>query len=131
QAAQLEGSKAFSKKFMEKYNIPTAQYDEVTTFNEAAEAIEKYSFPVVIKADGLAAGKGVFICENKVEALDQIKRLLEDKVLGDAGDTIVIEEFLKGIETSILCFVDGNTIVPMVSSQDHKRVFDGDKGPNT
>lgn len=131
EAAQLEGSKAFAKEFMKKYNIPTAQYDEVTSFEEASIAIKKYSYPVVIKADGLAAGKGVFICENKDEALNAIKSLLDEKILGDAGNNIVIEEFLYGIETSILCFIDGNTIIPMVSSQDHKRVFDGDQGEMT
>lgn len=130
-AAQLEGSKAFSKNFMKKYKIPTAQYDEVINFEDAVLALEKYSYPVVVKADGLAAGKGVFICEDKEEALNVVKELLNDKVLGDAGNRIVIEEFLQGIETSILCFIDGNTIVPMVSSQDHKRAFDEDKGPNT
>ncbi len=131
QAAQLEGSKAFAKDFMKKYDIPTAQYHEVTTFGEAKLVIEGYSYPVVVKADGLAAGKGVFICENKEEALSVIKQLLDDKILGDAGKSIVIEEFLKGTETSILCFVDGHIIIPMVSSQDHKRAFDGDNGPNT
>ena len=130
-AAQLEGSKAFAKDFMKKYNIPTGEYDEVTNFADAALVIEKYSYPVVVKADGLAAGKGVFICENKEEALKVLEQLLNDKILGDAGKNVVIEEFLYGIETSILCFMDGNTIIPMVSSQDHKRAFDGDNGPNT
>lgn len=131
QAAQLEGSKAFAKDFMKKYDIPTAQYHEVTTFEEAKLVIEGYSYPVVVKADGLAAGKGVFICEDKEETLRVIKQLLEDKILGDAGKSIVIEEFLNGTETSILCFIDGHTIISMVSSQDHKRAFDGDSGPNT
>lgn len=130
-ASRLEGSKAFAKNFMDKYNIPTAKYDEVTTFKDAELAIEKYSYPVVIKADGLAAGKGVFICKNKNEALSTIKELFNDRKLGDAGNKIVIEEFLEGVETSILCFTDGETIVPMVSSQDHKRAFDNDEGPNT
>lgn len=130
-AAKLEGSKAFAKDFMNKYNIPTAKSDEVNTFEEAVSTIEKYSYPLVIKADGLAAGKGVFICESREEALNAIKKLLDEKILGDAGSKIVIEEFLKGTETSILCFIDGNTIIPMVSSQDHKRAFDDDKGPNT
>lgn len=130
-AAQLEGSKSFAKNFMKKYNIPTAKYDEVKTFKDAELAIEKYSYPVVIKADGLAAGKGVFICQNKNEALSTIKELLNDRKLGDAGNKIVIEEFLEGVETSILCFTDGATIVPMVNSQDHKRAFDNDEGPNT
>lgn len=129
--AQLEGSKAFAKVFMDKYHIPTAKYDEVHTFEEGVAALEKYSYPVVVKADGLAAGKGVFICESKEEAVSAMKELLEKQILGEAGKDVVIEEFLSGIETSILCFVDGNTIIPMVSSQDHKRAFDGDKGPNT
>ncbi|ABW18104.1 phosphoribosylamine--glycine ligase [Alkaliphilus oremlandii] len=129
--AQLEGSKAFAKAFMDKYHIPTAKYDEVHTLEEGIAALEKYSYPVVVKADGLAAGKGVFICESKEEAAAAMKELLEDQILGDAGKDVVIEEFLSGIETSILCFVDGKTIVPMVSSQDHKRAFDGDQGPNT
>ncbi|MDR5658597.1 phosphoribosylamine--glycine ligase [Serpentinicella sp. ANB-PHB4] len=130
-AAQLEGSKAFSKNFMEKYNIPSARYDEVVTYEEACLALDQYSYPVVIKADGLAAGKGVLICENRKEAEAGLKDILLDKVFGDAGNKVVIEEFLEGIETSILCFVDKGKIVPMVSSQDHKRIFDGDKGPNT
>jgi len=130
-AAKLEGSKTFAKDFMRKYNIPTAKYDEITIFEDAILAIEKYNYPVVVKADGLAAGKGVFICENKQEALKIIKQLLDEKILGDSGERVVIEEFLRGIETSILCFIDGNTIIPMVSSQDHKRAFDGDMGPNT
>jgi len=130
-AAQLEGSKAFAKDFMKKYNIPTAKYNEVTNCEDAILTIEKYTYPVVVKADGLAAGKGVFICENKQEALKIIKQLLDEKILGDSGERIVIEEFLRGTETSILCFIDGNTIIPMVSSQDHKRAFDEDKGPNT
>lgn len=131
EAARLEGSKAFSKHFMKRYDIPTAKYDEITTLEEAYRAIDTYSVPLVVKADGLAAGKGVFICESKEEALDIIRKLLNENMLGDAGEKIVIEEFLQGTETSILCFIDGKTIVPMVSSQDHKRVFDGDKGPMT
>jgi len=130
-AAKLEGSKTYAKNFMKKYNIPTARYDEITIYEDAILAIEKYNYPVVVKADGLAAGKGVFICENKQEALKIIKQLLDEKILGDSGERVVIEEFLRGTETSILCFIDGNTIIPMVSSQDHKRAFDGDKGPNT
>lgn len=130
-AAQLEGSKAFAKDFMEKYNIPAAAYNEVNSYDEAIKTLQQYSFPVVIKADGLAAGKGVLICENQQEAEKALEDILLSKVFGAAGDKVVIEEFLEGIETSILCFVDGKTIVPMVSSQDHKRIFDGDQGPNT
>ncbi len=130
-AAQLEGSKAFAKGFMKKYNIPTARYNVANTFKEASGIIENCSYPVLVKADGLAAGKGAFICENKDKALNVAKRLLEEKILGKSGDNIVIEEFLQGTETSILCFIDGNTIVPMANSQDHKRAFDGDKGEMT
>ncbi len=130
-AALLEGSKAFSKDFMDKYGIPAAIYNEVHSYDEGIEALKKYGFPVVIKADGLAAGKGVLICENQGEAEQALEDILIKKVFGDAGNKAVIEEFLEGIETSILCFVDGKSIVPMVSSQDHKRIFDGDKGLNT
>lgn len=130
-AAQLESSKIFAKGFMKKYNIPTAQYEVARTFKEASEIIENCSCPIVIKASGLAAGKGAFICESKEEALNMAKGLLEEKILGKSGDNIVIEEFLHGTETSILCFIDGNTIIPMANSQDHKRAFDGDKGKMT
>ncbi|SES88000.1 phosphoribosylamine--glycine ligase [Natronincola peptidivorans] len=130
-AAQLEGSKAFSKDFLNKYRIPTAMSHEVHTYDEAVDTLKKYSFPVVIKADGLAAGKGVLICEDQQEAERGLEDILIKKVFGDAGNKVVIEEFLEGIETSVLCFVDGKTIVPMVSSQDHKRIYDNDKGPNT
>ncbi|HZK56702.1 MAG TPA: phosphoribosylamine--glycine ligase [Clostridia bacterium] len=129
--AQLEGSKAFAKGFMKKYNIPTARYNVAETFEQAKAIIEDYSYPVMIKASGLAAGKGAFICESKEEALDMAKKLLEEKILGKSGDNIVIEEFLHGTETSILCFIDGNTIIPMANSQDHKRAFDGDEGEMT
>lgn len=130
-AAQLEGSKSFSKDFMKKYEIPTAKYDEVKDFDNALKTLDKYEYPVVIKADGLAAGKGVLICQDRDEAVQGLTDILKTKVFGNAGDKVVIEEFLEGIETSILCFVDGKSIVPMVSCQDHKRIFDGDKGPNT
>ena len=130
-AAQLEGSKIFAKEFMKKYNIPTARYNIANTFEEASKIIGNCSYPVVIKADGLAAGKGAFICENKEEALNMAKELLEKKILGESGENIVVEEFLYGTETSILCFIDGNTIIPMESSQDYKRAFDEDKGEMT
>lgn len=130
-AARLEGSKSFSKDFMMKYGIPTAKYNEVDNYDEAIKVLDNYGYPVVIKADGLASGKGVLICENREEAINGLTDILKAKVFGSAGDKVVIEEFLEGIETSILCFVDGKTIVPMVSCQDHKRIFDGDKGPNT
>lgn len=129
--ALLEGSKAFSKEFMIRHNIPTAKYMEFTDINLAKENVEIYGYPVVIKADGLAAGKGVVIVNDKNEALSTLEEMMKDKKFGEAGDKIVIEEFLEGIETSILTFVDGETIVPMVSAKDHKNIFDNDKGPNT
>lgn len=130
-AAELEGSKSFSKKFMEKYNIPTARFNQVFNYQDGIEVLKNYTFPVVIKADGLAAGKGVLICNTMQEAEEGLRNILVDKVFGDAGNEVIIEEFLEGIETSILCFVDGKDIIPMVGSQDHKRIYDGDQGPNT
>ena len=130
-AAQLEGSKAFSKRFMTKYNIPTAKYVEVDSYDDAVDSLEQFDYPVVVKADGLAAGKGVIICENKEEAVQALKELMIDGALSNAGKKIVLEEFLEGFECSLLCFTDGQTIVPMVSSKDHKQIFDGNKGPNT
>lgn len=129
--SQLEGSKAFAKDFMLRHNIPTAKYKEYTNADEAIKDIGIYGFPMVIKADGLAAGKGVIIAEDKNQALEALNMIMKDKKFGDAGSKVVIEEFLDGIEASILCFVDGETIVPMVSAQDYKKAFDGDKGPNT
>lgn len=129
--SQLEGSKAFAKDFMLRHNIPTAKYKEYTNADEAIKDIGIYGFPMVIKADGLAAGKGVIIAEDKNQALEALKMIMKDKKFGEAGSKVVIEEFLDGIEASILCFVDGETIVPMVSAQDYKKAFDGDKGPNT
>lgn len=130
-AAQLEGSKAFSKDFMIRHHIPTAAYKEVNSYTEAVQALEEFNYPVVVKADGLAAGKGVVICQNHDEAVKALKDLMEDKTLGNAGNKVVLEEFLTGFECSLLCFTDGKTIVPMVSAKDHKQVFDGNKGPNT
>ncbi|MCD5414245.1 MAG: phosphoribosylamine--glycine ligase [Clostridiales bacterium] len=130
-AAQLEGSKSYSKHFMNKYNISTAKFDEVNTFEEGMKVLKKHTYPVVVKADGLAAGKGVFICNSLSEAEASLETIMKDNAFGDAGNKVVIEEFLEGIETSVLCFVDNDSIIPMVSSQDHKRIFDGDKGPNT
>lgn len=130
-AAILEGSKAFSKDLMKKYNIPTAAYE---TFNSACDAkkyLETADYPIVLKADGLALGKGVLICNTKEEALAGVDELMLDKKFGTAGDTIVIEEFMTGREVSVLSFVDGNTIQLMSSAQDHKRAQDGDKGLNT
>ncbi|MBN4063026.1 MAG: phosphoribosylamine--glycine ligase [Alkaliphilus sp.] len=131
QAAELEGSKSYSKHFMNKYNIPTAKFDEINTLEKGKIALGNYSYPVVIKADGLAAGKGVFICNSLSEAEASLETIMKDNAFGDAGSKVVIEEFLEGIETSVLCFIDNNSIIPMVSSQDHKRILDGDKGPNT
>lgn len=131
QAARLEGSKAFSKEFMVKHGIPTAAYKEVTTYESAIEALNDFNYPVVVKADGLAAGKGVIIAQNEEEAKEALKEIMCDKKLGDAGSKVVLEEFLTGFECSLLCFTDGKTIVPMVSAKDHKQIYDGNKGPNT
>lgn len=129
--AQLEGSKAFSKNFMIRHGIPTAKYKEYKNLDEAIAEIDEFGYPVVIKADGLAAGKGVVIAENREDAIATLKEMMDDHKFGHAGDKIVVEEFLKGIETSILAFVDNNTIVPMVSAKDHKKVFEGETGLNT
>ena len=131
ESATLEGSKAFSKAFMERHNIPTAAYKEVNSYEEAVNALESFDYPVVVKADGLAAGKGVVICENKEEAITALKDIMVDGSLKDAGNKVVLEEFLTGFECSLLCFTDGNTIIPMVSAKDHKQIYDGNKGPNT
>ena len=131
ECAQLEGSKAFSKDFMIRHNLPTAKYKEYTNLDEAISEIDSFGYPVVIKADGLAAGKGVVIPENREDAITTLKEMMSDKKFGKAGDKIVVEEFLNGIETSILAFVDNDTIVPMVSSKDHKKVFEGETGLNT
>ncbi len=129
--AQLEGSKAFSKNFMIRHNLPTAKYKEYTDLDKAIAEIDEFGYPVVIKADGLAAGKGVVIPENREDAIETLKEMMADHKFGHAGDKIVIEEFLTGVETSILAFVDNNTIVPMVSAKDHKKVFEGETGLNT
>ena len=130
-AATLEGSKSFSKDFMVRHGIPTAAYKEVNSYDEAVEALADFNYPVVVKADGLAAGKGVIIAENKDEAIDALKLLMVDQKMGSAGNKVVLEEFLTGFECSLLCFTDGQTIVPMVSAKDHKQIYDGNKGPNT
>lgn len=131
-AARIEGSKGFAKDLMKKYGIPTAAY-EVFTDEDRAVAYLKANkkYPIVIKADGLAAGKGVIIAQTEDEAVSTVKDMLEGHSFGGAGRSMVIEEFMEGEEASVLCFCDGTTVVPMVSSQDHKRIFDGDKGPNT
>ena len=130
-AAILEGSKAFSKDLMKKYNIPTAAYETFTSADEAKKYLETAKYPIVLKADGLALGKGVLICEDKQMALDGVDELMLDKKFGSAGNTIVVEEFMTGREVSVLSFVDGNTIKIMSSAQDHKRAKDGDQGLNT
>jgi phosphoribosylamine--glycine ligase len=131
-AAQLEGSKALAKHFMAKYNIPTAKYAAFADAKEALQHVRDKNCPLVVKASGLAAGKGVIICQHIADALDAVRRVLIDKEFGEeAGKQVVIEELLVGEEVSVLAFTDGKTIVPMVPSQDHKRIFDGDKGPNT
>ena len=131
-AAILEGSKAFSKDLMKKYNIPTAAYENFTDAQAAIEYLEtKANFPIVLKADGLALGKGVLICNTLEEAKDGVKEIMEDKKFGSAGNAMVIEEFMTGREVSVLSYVDGKTIKTMTSAQDHKRAMDGDQGLNT
>jgi len=129
--AQLESSKAFTKAFLARHEIPTAGYKEFTDISELKKSVGIFGYPMVIKADGLAAGKGVVIAENEADAVKAIDEIMGEKIFGAAGDKIVVEEFLTGIEASVLCFVDGKTIVPMESAQDYKRIFDGDNGPNT
>lgn len=130
-AAILEGSKAFSKDLMKKYNIPTAAYENFTDAEAALAYLENATFPIVLKADGLALGKGVLICETLEDAKAGVKEIMEDKKFGTAGNTMVIEEFMTGREVSVLSFVDGKTIKIMSSAQDHKRAKDGDQGLNT
>ena len=130
-AAEIEGSKAFAKDLMAKYGIPTAAYGVFTDTKEAIQFAQKIGVPCVVKADGLAAGKGVLICESMEDAENAIKDILVDNKFGSAGSRVVVEEFLLGQEVSVLAFADGEHIVPMVSAQDHKRIFDNDKGLNT
>ena len=130
-AAIIEGSKAFSKDLMKKYNIPTAAYENFDDPAKAIAYLEQAKFPIVLKADGLALGKGVLICQNMEEARDGVRTIMEDKKFGSAGNTMVIEEFMTGREVSVLAFVDGKTVKTMTSAQDHKRAKDGDQGLNT
>lgn len=131
-AAQIEGSKVFSKRLMKKYGIPTADYEVFDQPDQAMAFVrEKNRYPVVVKADGLALGKGVLICENEEAAQSAVQSILQDRVFGESGSRVVIEEFLTGPEVSVLSFTDGETLVPMVSSMDHKRALDGDRGLNT
>lgn len=129
--SQLEASKAFTKSFLARHDIPTAKYKEYTDKDALMADIGIYGYPMVLKADGLAAGKGVVLAENAEEAATAIEEMMGSRVFGDAADKVVVEECLVGVEASCLCFVDENTIVPMESAQDYKRIFDGDKGPNT
>lgn len=129
--SQFEGSKAFTKKFLEKYDISTAAYREYTDLDSALKGLDEFDLPVVVKADGLAAGKGVIIAETKDIARQTLKEMMGDLSFGEAGTKVVLEEFLSGTEASILCFVDGKNIVPMESAQDYKRIGDNDQGNNT
>ena len=130
-AAAFEGSKALTKEFLIRNNIPTAEYSRADSFEEALAILETSEYPLVIKADGLAAGKGVFICENEEQAVRSLEDIMIKKIFGDSGICAVIEEFLEGTETSVLCFADGKIIVPMTSSRDYKRAHDNDEGLNT
>ncbi len=130
-ASQLESSKVFSKDLMKSHGIPTAEYRVFTSYIHAEEYVRFKGAPIVIKAEGLAAGKGVFVASSVDEALDALKLIIKDRVFGEAGNRVIVEQCLQGEEASFMAFTDGKTIVPMVSSQDHKRIFDDDKGPNT
>ncbi len=130
-SARLEASKEFSKKFMEKYNIPTAKYIDFEDLEDAVEGLKDFKFPLVIKADGLCAGKGVVICEDEKHAKQTLKDILEDKCFGEEGSKVVIEEFLDGVEASLLCFVSDGKIFPMESAKDFKKIYEDDKGLNT
>ena len=130
-AAEIEGSKAFAKEMMKKYWIPTASFEIFEDRKEAMAYIRRNSAPIVVKADGLAAGKGVIVCKTVEEAFQSVERIMVEKIFGEAGNRVVIEEYLVGEEASYIAFTDGKTILPMASSQDHKPIFDGDQGPNT
>lgn len=130
-AAQIESSKVFAKEFMKRHRIPTAEYKVFTSYTHAEEYIRMKGAPIVIKADGLAAGKGVIVAETTDQAFEGLKLIMKEKVFGEAGNKVVIEECLIGEEASYMVFTDGDTIIPLASSQDHKRVFDNDTGPNT
>lgn len=130
-AAIIEASKAFSKQLMMRYGIPTAEYREFSDYDALRTYLESAQYPLVVKADGLALGKGVVICQTREEGLTAAKDMMVDKKFASAGNTVIVEEFMTGPEVSILCFTDGKTIVPMISSQDHKRAFDNDQGLNT
>ncbi len=129
--ARLESSKAFSKDFMRRYGIPTAEYRVFSSYIHAEDYVRLKGAPIVVKADGLAAGKGVYVAKTVDEACEALRLIMKERVFGEAGDRVVVEECVQGEEASFMAFTDGTTIIPMVSSQDHKRVFDGDLGPNT
>ena len=131
QGAKLEGSKAYAKRFMKKYGIPTAKYDAITDLGEGKKLLEQCSYPIVVKANGLAAGKGVVICFDKSEAETALIDMLETGIFGEAGNLVIIEEYLIGKEVSLLCFVDGETIIPMETASDYKRALDNNMGANT
>ncbi|MCL5124343.1 MAG: phosphoribosylamine--glycine ligase [Deltaproteobacteria bacterium] len=130
-AALLEGSKVFAKELMKKYEIPSAEFEVFNDYYEAARYVEAAKFPLVVKADGLAAGKGVFVCERREGALEALEQIMIRKVFGIAGQKVIIEDCLEGEEASFIAFTDGVTVIPLASSQDHKAIFDNDKGPNT
>lgn len=131
ECAKLEASKEFSKIFMEKYDIPTAKYKSFTEIEEALKGLEDFNYPLVIKADGLCLGKGVVICQTKEEAQNTLKNILEDKIFGDEGGKVVIEEFLDGVEASLICLVTEGKIIPMETAKDYKKIYEGDEGANT
>lgn len=129
--ARFEKSKEFTKIFLEKYSIPTAKYKSFESYDHAEKDLEEFSYPLVVKADGLCFGKGVIICQDRDEAVDALEKIFKDKIFGDQGNTVVIEEFLTGEEASVLCLVSNNKLFPFERAKDHKQIFDGDKGPNT
>ena len=129
--ARLEGSKKFAKDFMQKYGIPTAEYKSFKSYAQAEEYVRLKGAPIVVKADGLAAGKGVIVAETVNEAIDALRSIMKDRAFGDAGNRVIIEQCLRGEEASFMILTDGKTVVPLATSQDHKQIFDGDKGPNT
>ncbi len=131
EAAVIEGSKVFAKRFMKKYNIPTPKFEIFEREEDAEEFVRGYDKPMVVKADGLAAGKGSFVCRDKKEALEALNLLMKKRIFGEAGNRVVIEDFIEGEEISFMVFTDGENIIPLPPSQDHKALFDGDKGPNT
>ena len=131
EAALIEGSKGFAKEFMKRYHIPTASFKIFEQKEEAIDFVRSSEFPLVIKADGLAAGKGAFVVEDLKSAEEAVEKVMVQKIFGEAGSKVVVEDFLIGEEVTILAFTDGRTVLPMVSSQDHKRIYDGDRGPNT